>query len=203
MGRHDPFGGGMKRVLLIRHATSQPDPPQPAMEWGLADSGFKESANLARYLQNAQMRPAKIWSSTEKKGVETAQTIAQVLGIHHETNQKLNEQGEGSVPYFEDRERFLQQVSTLFESPTKVAMGNESAAAAANRLRHVLKRTVRYDPAPDIAFVSHGRIITAFLQAYCHIDPVPFWQALTMPALIALEWPTLTIQAVCLKSDLL
>ena len=192
----------MKQVLLIRHATSQPDPNLPAKEWGLTDSGFKEAVNLARYLQNADMRPAKIWSSTEKKGVETAQTIAQVLGIRYETNPKLNEHGEGSVPYIKERALFLEQVSALFESPSKTIMGNESAAAAANRLRHALKRTVRYDPAPSIGFVSHGRIITAFLQTYCNIDPFPFWQTLTMPAIIAVEWPTLTLQKVCLKSDL-
>ena len=69
----------MRRLVLVKHSMSEIDPDKPASAWRLSESGRCRSEALAARLSD--FSPDLIWSSREPKAVETADTVAGVLGV--------------------------------------------------------------------------------------------------------------------------
>lgn len=69
-----------RHLLWIRHASVHPDSTTPARSWPLASGGREEAARLAHDLPDLPP-PISVVTSGERKAVETAEAVCEVLGL--------------------------------------------------------------------------------------------------------------------------
>ncbi|MCB0036842.1 MAG: histidine phosphatase family protein [Anaerolineales bacterium] len=176
----------MRQLILIRHSESQPIPGAPQETWGLTAAGIARCRPLAEQLRPYQV--AVIAASYERKAQETAAHTAAFLHIPVITQEGIEEQARTGAPFFHDREAFLAAVARLFTHPTEQALGEETGQQAQVRFSAAVNQLLAAYPEQTVALVTHGRVLTSFLAHHTHIDPLPFWQSLTMPCFIVLEY---------------
>ena len=111
-------------LILVRHSQSQPDPSQPASQWGLTEQGRRRCAALADRL--ALHAPSVLVNSAEPKALETAAIVAGRLGLACEIAADLHEHLRERVGWLA-LEQFDQAVAALFERPDELALGEETA----------------------------------------------------------------------------
>ena len=136
----------MRRLVLVRHSKPEIEPDKPASEWRLDDAGRHRSKLLAGTLCgfNADV----VWSSKEPKAVETAEIVADALGVPVRTTDGLEEHHRIGVPYFPSRnelesavEQFLaRQVGGGFDGSdpmTQSELADFDAGAARAREQNI------------------------------------------------------------------
>jgi phosphohistidine phosphatase len=75
----------MKRLTLLRHAKSSwRDTDLPDHERPLSGRGEKDAPRMGERLSARRVRPSLIITSTAKRALETARTVARVLGYPRE-----------------------------------------------------------------------------------------------------------------------
>ena len=69
--------------------------------------------------------------------------------------------------------------------------GAEPVSTARNRFGRAVERLMKphENHNKTVAVVAHGTVISTFVAALLEIDPVPIWESLGLPGLIAIEWP--------------
>ena len=180
------------RFILIRHAQSAPNSSSHQSEWGLTAAGEHSCIELARFLK--EQNTTALYSSHEHKSIKTAEFAASQLGITHSVWDGVQEQNNDGVGWFESADDFRAAVRKLFEQPTELVFGPETAAEAGQRMQAALAQLANtHLPEETVAIVSHGRVITSFLQQTTTIDPIDFWLSLTFPDCIIIEWPEIAI----------
>ena len=180
------------KFILIRHAQSAPKRGQHQSEWGLTLAGEESCRQLADFLCTHNCRA--LYSSGELKAVQTAEAAASWLEVETSVVAGLEEQDNRGVGWFEAEEDFRNAVQKLFEQPKQAVFGAESAQAAAGRFESALAEIAKqHTPSDTVALVTHGRVMTAFLQMATEIDPIPFWRSLTFPAAVTISWPTVKL----------
>ncbi len=175
-----------QRLILIRHSQSQPDPNHPASQWGLTEVGRRRCAALADRL--AAYAPARIITSGEPKAAETGALAAARLALPHTAglHEHLREHTGWLAPGV-----FERTVAALFEQPTELVWGEETAAQARARFEAAVQGLLACHPGETLAIVTHGTVMTLFIARHAGIAPVPFWQRLGMPAFAVLSLPNL------------
>ena len=180
--------------ILIRHAQSEPVPNLHQSQWGLTAAGEASCKELASYL--ASQKTTHIYSSPEHKTILTSKITAAHLGIDYQVQEGLQEQNNDGMGWFETADDFKAAVQKLFEHPTKQVFGPETALGAADRFKNAL-HTIAEQHSDDnvIAIVTHGRVMTSFLQAEGAVPEgvVPFWRSLTFPDCTTISWPKVAI----------
>lgn len=174
-------------LILIRHSRSQPIPGVDAQRWPLAAEGQERAAALAPRL--APYRPGVIFSSYERKAVQTAQIMAEALHIPYVLWPGLHEHVRTAVPYF-DRATFLDLMHEFFARPDELIFGGETANEARARFEHALDDLLGSYPRRTIAAVSHGTVLSLFLAPLARRQPFDLWQRLGEPAYAALQLPS-------------
>jgi broad specificity phosphatase PhoE len=123
-----------------------------------------------------------IVSSPEQKAVITGNILAQGLGVRLVEAADLAEQGWSRVPYFPAQDDFVAAVRQHFARPDDVVFGGEASRAAAARFDAVVRETMAMPDPPQLpAFVSHGRIMSAWMEKMNLTRAFDFWQGLRMP----------------------
>ena len=75
----------MKRLTLLRHAKSSwRDTDLPDHERPLSGRGERDAPRMGERLSARHVRPSLIITSTAKRALDTARTVARVLGYPHE-----------------------------------------------------------------------------------------------------------------------
>lgn len=183
----------VRYLALIRHAAVEIEPNIPAREWQLSANGRTLTRQLAPQL--IPYRLNRIVTSTEPKAVETGQILADELGLSWQTAVNLHEHDRQGTPYFARHEDFVTAVSRFFTQPDKLVLGQETAVQARDRFVTAVTRLLTAYPQENLAIVAHGTVITLYL---CHtnpdIDPMAFWQKLTLPAAFILSLPQKTLK---------
>jgi broad specificity phosphatase PhoE len=174
-------------LILIRHSQSQPIPGVDAQRWPLAPEGQGRAAALAPRL--ARYQPGVVFSSYERKAVQTAQIVAEGLHIPYVLWPGLHEHVRTAVPYF-DRATFLNLVQDFFARPDELIFGSESANQTLTRFEDALDDLVSSYPRRTIAAVSHGTVLSLYLAPVAGRDPFEFWQSLGEPAFAVLRLPS-------------
>ncbi len=174
----------MSQLILIKHSLPEIDPQKPAPEWPLSAVGRARCVSLAARVQ--PYAPAHIFSSREPKAAETAQILAEQLGLPFEPANDLHEHVRPK-PGWMGREQFKTAVKQLFDEPDKLVMGNEAANAAHARFAHAVNALAERHPTQTIAIVAHGTVITLFVSRLTGLAPFPLWQRLGLPAFVVLE----------------
>lgn len=169
------------RLILVKHSHVNIVPGRPPRTWELSAEGRRRALILAERL--ADIRVARVVSSVEPKAVETAEIVAQRLGVPAVTAPGLHEQARDTAPFL-GAEAFETAIAWLFDEPHKVVFGEESADAAADRFAAAVDALAGEH---DEIVVAHGTVIALYVSRAAGIDPYPLWQSLELPSYVVLS----------------
>jgi broad specificity phosphatase PhoE len=173
-------------LIFIRHSIPEIVPELPANQWRLSPEGRQRCLPLADNLASRQ--PELIFSSFEPKAVETAQIVAEQLGLPTAPYSGLHEHERRSVSYTTKSE-FEAAVARLFAQPDELVFGEETANQVLGRFSQAVETLRAQHPDKRLAIVSHGTVISLFVDQTCQIEAFDFWKRLGMPALVAISPP--------------
>ncbi|MFP3881890.1 MAG: histidine phosphatase family protein [Actinomycetota bacterium] len=155
------------RVTFVRHAMPVVDETVPSSQWPLSEEGRLAARGLAALLHLS----ADDWvlSSAEVKARETAEVLSQ----HVDVDPRL---GEVKRPWISDNYRRLAE-TWLQGGPVE---GWEAKPSAVDRMASaVTEATQKGDH--SVCLVTHGLIMSAYLETVADIEPVTFWSQLQFP----------------------
>ena len=173
-------------LFLIRHSTPVVDASQPSSLWKLSAAGMDRANELAKHLSRRGIQ--LIVSSTELKAIQTAQILADHLGVQTEVAEGLHEH-ERSYPrdFTASQTEFKARIASLFAEPDSLVFGDETAHQTSLRFEAAMQRVIARHPDKGLAVVAHGTVISLFVARHNGLDSFAFWQRLGMPACISLE----------------
>ena len=174
------------RLVLVKHSHVDVVPGRPPRTWELSGEGRRRAAVLADRL--AEFDAARVVSSVEPKAVETGEIVAQRLGVPSARVAGLHEQLRDTAPYL-GAEDFEAAIAWLFDEPSKVVFGEESADAASGRFSAAADALAE-DAATagrDAIVIAHGTVIALYVARVAGIEPFPLWQSLGMPSYVVLS----------------
>jgi len=170
----------MTRVVLVRHTNSVPDAGVTADLWDVTGTGRQRAAMLVPAMRDLGVD--LVVTSPERKAVITGDILAQGLGTRRIEMPDLSEQSWSRVPFLAAQEDFVATVRDHFARPDEMVFGEESSRAAGERFDRVVQEVLALPGPPRIpAFVSHGRIMSAWIALLIGEDAFTFWQDLRMP----------------------
>jgi broad specificity phosphatase PhoE len=142
---------------------------------------------LGEYLRDRHVD--RIISSAEVKAIQTADTVAKAAGLEHQVSEpKLNEHNrDGEKPLSSNDRRNI--IIESLRNPQELVYGTESINTALERFQTGIKRHVGKSSIETVAVVSHGTVISAFVEDELGIDAVETWNNFGLPGLIEFEWP--------------
>ena len=177
----------MPLLILIRHAETQQEPGRSAHDWTLTPEGIARCSDLAHSLAPYQI--STLYSSHENKARLTAQHVAQVLGIAHNSAADLHETQRSTAPYYAELADFQEHIRRGMAEPQRVIFGEEAFGAALARFSLAIDALLTKHSQETIGVVTHGTVMSLFLGKRCNLDSYSFWQKLGMPAWFAIELP--------------
>ena len=186
----------MGTLLLVRHSLTAPVAEQDAHDWPLSAVGRRRCLFLAAAL--APWQPTRLVSSTEPKARETARITGALLRRPVSALPGLEEHDRRGIGFLPAAE-FQASVAALLTRPGERVFGRETGREAALRFGRAL--ATLNTPGATTVVVTHGSVLTLFLAAQGLVDPLPFWRALGLPALVALRWPDPALLHLQLRLD--
>ena len=169
-------------LIFLRHSLPVIDPAIPAREWRLSEEGKLRCRLLAEKLAN--FNPQKIVSSLEPKALETAQIVAETLGLPYEGVDGLHEHVRSRTGYT-SQEAFEALVKAFFEQPDQLVFGDETADQTHSRFFHTVEAIQeRYPSRTPLVIVTHGTVISLFVARACGVDPFLLWKSLKLPCMV-------------------
>ena len=180
------------KLIFVRHSAVKIDPAVPSRRWRLSANGRSRAAALAAQL--AAYTPTRIVTSEEPKAVETGQIMAGTLGLSCTAVSGLQEHARANEPYTDDA-TFRASIAQLLRHPNDRVYGSETGAAARQRMTTAVARLTATHPDDTLIIVTHGTVLTLFLSHHNpQLDPIPFWQRLTLPAAFVVSLPGYRLQ---------
>lgn len=176
----------MTRLILIRHAPTQPDATVAAHSWLLSDHAETCCVQLANEL--CAYSSQHVYSSHEQKAIQTAQYLAQALGVSYSVAPNLEETQRHSTHYYPNPDAFSAKVIAAMQAPEQLIFGDETFSHARARFSKQIDILASTHHNQTVAIVSHGRILAMFLAMYVSESPQHIWQQLGMPAYAILDW---------------
>ena len=167
-------------LILVRHGRPKIDPDTPATSWPLCPEGREAVERLTERL--AAYSPQALVSSPEPKAKETAEIIADRLGLEVALDPGLHEHKRQHRTFGTEQE-FRQSVAAVFAKPREAVHGGETAIEACDRLAKTLAGQIRQ---PLIA-VTHGTILSLYLAKRLGCDAHDLWRSLHMPDAFVLD----------------
>lgn len=181
------------KLILVKHSLPKLNPNFPANQWLLSREGKKRCIGLAPSL--APFKPETIFSSCEPKAKQTAEILAKIMNVPVSVEKNLHEH-ERPQPGLLSLEEFDRNVQALFNFPEETIFGNESAIQAQNRFSEAVMGIIARHQNNNIMIVSHGTVISLFVQATSKISPYPLWKSLELPSFIVLSLPQFRLEKV-------
>lgn len=139
------------------------DPDIPVPDWGLSEKGRQRTRAFARSVVLAGTR--SIYSSAERKALETAKILAAKCRLDVTVRERTHE-NDRSATGFLDPEEFEKVANQFFAVPNKSVRGWETAADAQNRIVTEAMQVMQQAPEGDILMVGHGGVGTLL---YCNL----------------------------------
>lgn len=181
------------KLILVKHSLPEIIPELPASQWKLSAQGKTSCIPLARQL--ALYKPQTIVSSEEPKALQTASILAEELNLQAFIVADLHEQ-ERPKPGLLSAKKFEEQVKALFANPEIVVLGSETAAQAQSRFHQAVMKLTTQHQDETILVISHGTVITLFLQMVCQVEPFPLWKSLGLPSYVVLNMPGFQLEKI-------
>jgi broad specificity phosphatase PhoE len=136
--------------------------------------------------------PGCLIASSEPKAAETAELVAQYLGMTWSSAPGLHEHERSNVGYLGDAE-FKANVARFFVQPDRLVLGDETADQAHGRFARAVDEALRMCDSGNVAIFAHGTVMSLFVGRATGIDPLAFWQSLGLPAFVVLSYPGLEL----------
>lgn len=151
--------------FFLTHAEVVVDPARPIESWGLSPAGRARAAgaSVSAWAPGVQ----RIVSSAERKAVETAEVLADAVGVVPEVDQALGEIDRSATGYLPSDE-FDGVVDAFFAEPERSVRGWERAVDAQERIVRAVRRCTADG---DVTVVSHGAV-GALLLAHLRAEPI-------------------------------
>lgn len=176
----------MRQLILVRHAAPAREYAVPAREWPLSPAGRADAERLAHAL--VPYAPAVIVASDEPKAQETAQPLADRLGLTVHVSAGLREHERRSVGYL-GAEAFQAAVARFFAEPDALVFGEETAQQALARFSAAVDEALARFPDGSVALFAHGTVLSLFVAAHSDVGPMTFWRDLGLPAWVIFTLP--------------
>jgi len=142
------------------------DAAVPVTDWGLSDEG---RARLVSFAARADLSAvASIWTSTERKAVETGAVIAERLGLVPVAREGMGE-NDRSATGFLPPPTFEAAADAFFAAPDESFRGWETARAAQARIVAAWCAAEAEAPEGDLLLCGHGAVGTLL---WCHLAGV-------------------------------
>ncbi|HEX6544296.1 MAG TPA: histidine phosphatase family protein [Ktedonobacterales bacterium] len=184
----------MRKLMLVRHAASEQQPNVPAREWALSPTRQADAERLADLL--APYASAAILASDEPKAQQTAQPLADRLGLPVEIMAGLHEHERRTASYM-GHEMFQATMARFFAEPDTLVFGEETARQALVRFTKAVESALATHPYGDIAIFTHGTVLSLFVASQSTtdnpVDPMNFWWHLNLPAWVVFSVPGFTL----------
>jgi broad specificity phosphatase PhoE len=165
-------------VLFLTHPQVAIDPAIPVPDWTLSPVGtervvrFSASPSLARV--------TAIYSSGERKAVDTARILAERIGIPFSIVADLHENDRSATGYLPP-DQFEAVADRFFAEPEISVLGWERAVDAQSRIVACVRDIVDRDPTSgDIVITAHGGVGALLLA---HLARAPISRELDQPSL--------------------
>ena len=152
------------------------EPQVPPREWVLAAEGEAQSRHLAQRLR--AFIPLRLVSSPEPKAIRTAEIVAGELGILLDVVPGLEEFDRPAHPIVSriEHERLN---APIFRERSSRVLGRESADLALARFSDAVRRLRADTPGEHaLVVVSHGTVISLFVEQLTGRDAFETWRAL-------------------------
>lgn len=173
---------GITRIILIRHAESQPSADVPESEWPLSERGVAQAHVLIDLLA-AECIDA-IVSSPYLRARETVRPLAAARGLRIATISDLRERK--LVPGHDPEwERHLRRAWRDFDYALPDC---ESGNMCQIRVRRALQTLARAHVGQTVIASSHGNAIALFLNTIDATFGFDRWRAMKNPELFAIHW---------------
>ena len=179
----------MGRITLVRHSIPAIDPATPARDWVLSSAGVTAAEDLAGRMDGFEM--TAIVSSDEPKARQTAEILAHAHNWRLDCDPDLREHDRSTLGFL-PRADFEAGIARLFANPGDLVFGSETADAVRTRFKAAVARAHRANAGGDLLLVTHGTAMTLYLAQMAEIEPLSFWQAMTMPMAVLLDGGTVT-----------
>jgi broad specificity phosphatase PhoE len=186
----------MRYLILIKHSHPEIIPDIPAAQWQLSDEGRRRCVALAQRL--VAYHPAAIVASCEPKAEETAQIVAERLGMRHTTAEGLHEHDRSNVGW-SSAEDFEAAVARFFAHPSALVFGRETADQARERFARAVDVVIAAHPSGNLVVVAHGTVIALFVAARIGIEPFLLWRRLGLPSFVVLSLPNMALVEIAEK----
>ena len=180
----------MNKLILIKHSLPEIVPTIPAREWQLSEAGQLRCKKLAKKIQ--PYSPDILISSVELKAIETAQIVAQAIHIPFYTFEGLHEHDRTGVAFLSS-EQLDVNIKDFFKHPDDLVLGKETANRARQRFSSALAWILNKFANKDIAVISHGTVITLFVEKMTGLEPFSFWKKLDLPSFVVFSLPELKL----------
>ena len=181
------------RLILVRHADPERSPDEPASAWHLSARGRARACALARQL--APVSAVRIYTSRERKALETAHALGEVLDLPVHQVDGLHEHDRRDTPLL-DAEVFEASMQQFFASPGECVFGRESADAASARFTRAMASLIATADTDDLIVVAHGTVMALFLARTAGLDAFSFWRGLSMPCAVIVRLPALELDRI-------
>jgi broad specificity phosphatase PhoE len=154
----------MSKLFYISHPQVKIDSAIPVPDWSLSDLGRTRAEAAARSPALASVK--SIYSSPERKAIETAEIFAAALKLSVNTRDGLHENDRSATGFVPPNE-FEKLADAFFANPHESIRGWERAIDAQSRIVTGIQKLVAEAPTGDIIVTGHGGVGTLL---YCHMS---------------------------------
>lgn len=175
-------------LILIRHSTPVIIPSQAPSEWPLSSNGIRRCHRLVELLATAKIK--YLFSSPEKKAVQTAEIIAKKLDLTIQIEPGIHEHLRNPDQLPKSKQDFQVLVRQVFKFPNQIIFGQETGDQAWQRFSSALiqlmsEHSILSDQ--SIACVTHGTVMSLYISRLIGIEPYSFWKKMSTPAYVILD----------------
>jgi broad specificity phosphatase PhoE len=124
------------KLVLVRHSAPLIEEGVPQSRWRLSQQGREAARVLGGHLQ--AFDAPTIWSSTERKALETAEVLASVLGRPIREAPDLREHERSSLGYM-GKPQLEAGVERLLPSDYELVFGDETARLVLERMGRAIQ----------------------------------------------------------------
>lgn len=153
----------MGRLIVVSHPEVVVDPAIEITDWGLSDIGRGRAETFA--VSKVLSQVSAIWSSAERKAVETADILARPRAISPIILDDLGENDRTATGFLPPAQ-FEAAADAFFAQPDISFKGWETAHAAQTRIVSAVTSILQKHKQDDLAIVTHGAVGTLL---WCHL----------------------------------
>ena len=157
------------RLRYLSHPQVVIDPNVPVPDWPLNDVGRARIVALADVVRDRLPRTTSVWSSPERKALDTAYILAPALDCEVRIAADSNENDRSSTGFL-PADAFEAAADQFFGAPDVAFRGWETAQDAQNRILNSIKSMILQAPDGDLLVIGHGAVGTLL---FCAAQGIP------------------------------